>query len=160
MPLFNQTPGRAIKHTWNRKRWIALNIEIKVSRQSDIKPINNPITGRQWLLPQPGVCCYDISPSQVTDSWADLEINKQSACQSVYLLFSIQLGLQYQASALTVADISAIPPETTGQTPLITIVIFSVRNDQLAGGGYSWSPDCLQHSRPAAALVHISPRFS
>ena len=150
MPLFNLTVSRTITYL-ERKRWIAINIEIKVSlRQSDIKPINNPITVRQSCSPRSVVMTFhQVKSSQVSDSWADLEINKQSVIR--YLLFSIQLGLQYRASRLRVADISAIPPETNGQTPLITkMMIFCSELEfsheaQLSEveTGNSSSPDCL-----------------
>ena len=78
MPLFNQPPRSRPVTYLKRKRCIAINMEIKVS-VADIKPINNPSTGRQLCSPLPSapVCCFDISPSQVNDSSADLEITKQ-----------------------------------------------------------------------------------
>ena len=77
MPLFNQPPRSRTVTYLKRKRCIAINMEIKVS-VADIKPINNPSTGRQLCSPLPSapVCCFDISPSQVNDSLVDLEINK------------------------------------------------------------------------------------
>ena len=130
--------------------------------QSDIKPINIPITGRQFCSPKSPVSCFDISPSQVNDSSADLEITKQPSIAisspPQYLLFSIQLCLQYPASRLREAGISAIPPETDGQTPLITMLMifcseleFSPECSAVGGGDWKYFKSRL----PGADLQHL-----
>ena len=125
LALFNQAPSRTITYL-KRKRWIAINREIKSFSQTSNQSIF-PLPADNSAPPRSPVSCFDISPSQVNDSSADLEITKQPSHSHIqppqYLLFSIQLCLQYQASTLRAADISAIPPGTAGQTPLITTMM-------------------------------------
>ena len=155
LALFNQAPSRTITYL-KRKRWIAINREIKSFSQTSNQSIF-PLPADNSAPPRSPVSCFDISPSQVNDSSADLEITKQPSHSHIqppqYLLFSIQLCLQYQASTLRAADISAIPPGTAGQTPLITTMMsgsprseFSHECSAVWGGGGVWYICCLLQS--------------
>ena len=75
MALFNQAPSRTITYL-KRKRWIAINREIKSFSQTSNQSIF-PLPADNSAPPRSPVSCFDISPSQVNDSSADLEITKQ-----------------------------------------------------------------------------------